>query len=131
MKLLNDFFYLGDTTTVAGETECGIRFDPQHAIYRAHFPGNPITPGVCMIQLVGELLEVLAGRRLMLKRIANVKFQHVLSPVEYPACRVVFHVIETRERLWKIKASLREGEIRFAQLSMLFEEPANDESETR
>ena len=131
MKLRNGFYHIEDTTSTEGETSYGIRLDAQHAIYRAHFPGNPITPGVCIIQLVAELLKQFTGRSLRLKRIVNVKFQHVLSPVEHATCRVVFRSIESEGRTWRIKAVVRDSEIQFAQLSMHFEEACSDESEER
>ena len=98
---------------------------------RRAFPGNPITPGVCLIQLVAELLEGVVGRQLALKRIVNVKFQHVLSPVEHPTCRVTFRSIESDGGVWKVRAVVRAAAMQFAQLSMIFEESANDAPESR
>ena len=35
-----------------------VLLDGEHGIYAAHFPGNPITPGVCkFLQLEKKLLE--------------------------------------------------------------------------
>lgn len=122
MNLLNDFFHL-EETTVTNEGTCHtLRLNPRHAIFQAHFPGNPITPGVCIIQMVAELFEQYAGRKLALKRVANVKFLHVLSPAEQTSCQVLFHSIETDGAVRRIKASVRAQETRFAQLSMVFED---------
>ena len=49
-------------------------------IYKAHFPGHPVTPGVCIIQTAVELVEAQLGQHLMLTRVKNVKFLSVLSP---------------------------------------------------
>lgn len=122
MRLLNDFFFLEETTVAEDGTCDALRLNPRHAVFQAHFPGNPITPGVCIIQMVAELLEHHTGRSLSLKRVVNVKFLHVLSPREQTTCRVVFHSIESEGPVWKIKASVGEGETRFAQLSMIFED---------
>lgn len=121
MKLLNDFFFLEETTVTEDGTCDALRLNPQHAIFQAHFPGNPITPGVCIIQMVAELLEHHTGRSLSLKQAVNVKFLHVLSPREQTTCRVVFHSLESDGLVWKIKASVEAGKTRFAQLSMIFE----------
>ena len=53
--LKNDFYQILDET--ASETR--VRLNPAHVIYQAHFPGRPITPGACQIQMV---TEILAGR---------------------------------------------------------------------
>jgi len=48
--------------------------------YAGHFPGNPVSPGVCNIQLIKECAELLAGRRLFLAFIEKCKFTAVLTP---------------------------------------------------
>lgn len=131
MKLQNGFFLIEKDLSEEGEKGYVLRLEPQHAIYRAHFPGNPITPGVCIIQMVAELLERMMERLLALKRVVNVKFQHVLSPVEHPTCRVVFRSIEVQEGLWKVKAVVTEAGIQFAQLSLVFEDVADDGTDPR
>lgn len=39
-----------------------VRLLPDSPIYRAHFPGWPITPGVCLVQIALELMEEMAGQ---------------------------------------------------------------------
>ena len=56
-----------------------IQLHEEHPIYQAHFPGNPITPGVCIVQMIGELAERQVGHSLILCKIANLKF---LAPVD-------------------------------------------------
>ena len=31
-----------------------VRLDASHPVYRGHFPGHPVLPGVCTLQLVRE-----------------------------------------------------------------------------
>lgn len=49
-------------------------------IYKAHFPGMPITPGVCIIQIATELLGDAVGKRLELRNVKNAKFLMPLIP---------------------------------------------------
>ena len=39
-----------------------IRLLPESPVYRGHFPGYPITPGVCLVQIALELIGEMAGR---------------------------------------------------------------------
>lgn len=57
-----------------------IRLKADCFIYSAHFPELPITPGVCVIQLVKELAERLFGKTLMINSIKNAKFLKVMQP---------------------------------------------------
>ena len=34
-----------------------VRLDASHPVYRGHFPGHPVLPGVCTLQLVRECLN--------------------------------------------------------------------------
>lgn len=58
-----------------------LRFDASHPIYKAHFPGNPITPGVCILEAVGMLTELKVGRKLCLVRAKSIKFVSTLNPL--------------------------------------------------
>ena len=66
------------------ETPAGCTYvlapDAGHAIYGAHFPGDPVTPGVCIIQTVKELAERTVGRPLFLRTVRNAKFLRVIDP---------------------------------------------------
>lgn len=57
-----------------------IKLNPQHFIYKAHFPGEPITPGVCIVQIAKELLEDMLSEELEVKAIKNVKFISTIIP---------------------------------------------------
>ena len=78
MKLLGSMFYIESAYPDAVQ----IRLNPEHAIYKAHFPGNPITPGVCIVQIVGEIVGERMGCKLQLRRIASLKFLQPISPIE-------------------------------------------------
>ena len=56
------------------------RLNPGHLIYRGHFPGNPVVPGVCQIQMVKELVEKSVNRRLRLTFSDNIKFLSMINP---------------------------------------------------
>lgn len=57
-----------------------ICLNSNHSIYAAHFPGNPITPGACIVQMCVEILSHHAGKKLILSSLANAKFLKPLNP---------------------------------------------------
>jgi len=90
MTLKNDMF-----TVVGGDAaKAAIRLNAGHPIYRAHFPGTPITPGVCQVQIIGELLSERVGRPLTLQEVVNLKFTAPISPVDHPELTVSFASID-------------------------------------
>lgn len=80
MVLKNELYRIKEKIVDGSETVYDIELNPEHFIYKAHFPGEPITPGVCIIQIAKELLEELLGVRLNTATVKNVKFLSVISP---------------------------------------------------
>jgi 3-hydroxyacyl-[acyl-carrier-protein] dehydratase len=60
--------------------EATIELDKEHAIFKGHFPGNPVMPGVCMIQIIKELTEKALDKSLFLSVCSNIKFMAIINP---------------------------------------------------
>ena len=82
MNFLDNLFILQSTE----ETETGflarLRCNSEHPVYKAHFPGNPITPGACLLKTAGEVMQQKTGRPLYLKSSKNIKYLSLLVPEE-------------------------------------------------
>ncbi len=61
-----------------------IKLNGESDIFTGHFPGNPIVPGVCSIQIIKEMAERIAGRELKLIRGENIKFVGIINPDKTP-----------------------------------------------
>ena len=46
------------------------------------FPGQPVVPGVCMMQMVKEILEKVIGEKTNLVRAGEMKFLAIINPKE-------------------------------------------------
>ena len=81
-------------------------------IYQAHFPGEPITPGVCIVQMGAELLEDLLCEGLQKKvkleicKVKNVKFLSVISPNESTVINYLMKKVEMSEDGSEVKAQM-------------------------
>lgn len=79
--LIKDFYTLKEINKVEeNEYEAFIHLNKDHAIFKGHFPGKPITPGVCMIQIVKELTSKIVDKQLFLKSSRNIKFMALINP---------------------------------------------------
>ena len=58
-----------------------IKLNKDHDIYNGHFPNNPITPGVIIIQIIKEILEEHLGYELFLREIINIKYILPINPI--------------------------------------------------
>lgn len=57
-----------------------IKINPSHDIFKGHFPGNPIMPGVMMMQVVKELIQTVVAKNLQMVKCSNVKFMNIVNP---------------------------------------------------
>jgi 3-hydroxyacyl-[acyl-carrier-protein] dehydratase len=96
--LLNDFFRI--TNVQKGDSHTlGIELNAGHQIFKGHFPGNPITPGVCLAQMVKESMEYITHKKLVLKQGSNLKFTAVLNPNEHPTVTINIQFKEKEDQL--------------------------------
>ena len=56
--LLKDFYTLAELDKSDTENlKAIIDLNKDHEVYKGHFPGNPVVPGVCLTQLIKEVME--------------------------------------------------------------------------
>jgi 3-hydroxyacyl-[acyl-carrier-protein] dehydratase len=79
--LLQDFYKIDTIDTVnEGKYLASITLNKDHAIFKGHFPGNPVTPGVCMMQIIKEITESILSTSLTMVSTTNVKFMALINP---------------------------------------------------
>ena len=120
MDFLDNLFILQSTE----ETETGFTArlccDPEHPVYKAHFPGNPITPGACLLQIAGEVLQRKTGRTLYMKSSKNVKYLNVLVPAEDKEVRFVFSNLAESETECKAQVVIADETQVYTKMSLTF-----------
>lgn len=119
MRLQNSLYRILSKDVSDPFVRYDIQLDANHFIYQAHFPGEPITPGVCIIQIAQELLEDHLGRNLAIQIVKNVKFLNVISPSETPDISYTFEkiVIDDSDKTCKVQTQIFSDEISMAKLS--------------
>ena len=76
MSLRNSLYYILESN----ESEYKIRFDASHPIFAGHFPGHPIVPGACLVQIAEELLSAHLGQKIRFTSVRNLKFRQPVTP---------------------------------------------------
>jgi len=89
LTLKNDFYKVKEKKQNSdSQISVVVELNPQHAIYKGHFPQQPIVPGVCQIQIVKELLEDLTGKKLQMTGGDNIKFTGMIIPDQSPVVNI-------------------------------------------
>jgi len=118
MKLLNNLYEIKQQTIAESGFEYIISLDKEHSIYKAHFPNNPITPGVCIIQICKELMEAHTGESLFLSKLNNVKFLSIIDPRVADTVKFSFSKISFEDSIYKCAVLVHWETIQFSKLSM-------------
>lgn len=99
-----------------------IRLDEGNVIYKAHFPNNPITPGVVIVDIACRLLGKLTNRQLEISEVKNAKFLNVLSPISHPEVEYVFRLVEATDKGIKTRVDVRWKGLIFSTISFIANE---------
>lgn len=118
MLLLNNLFTITGCSHTDEGFEYQILLDEKSIIYSAHFPGKPITPGVCIIQIAQELYEQDTKRTLRLMKIKNVKFLSVMVPGDNKSFVYKFRKIVEENGIVRFQVSVSREETVFAKMSL-------------
>ena len=79
--LLSDFFEIISQDDHENCLKTMVRINEKHPIFIGHFPKNPITPGVCIIQMAKEILMRKFGYAVQMKLGNNMKFMNPINPL--------------------------------------------------
>jgi 3-hydroxyacyl-[acyl-carrier-protein] dehydratase len=97
-----------------------ILVNENHSVFEGHFPGNPIMPGVCMMQIIKELTEQITERSLFMQSLSNVKFMALINPFVTPELILELDITVTEDDLIKVKNTTFFGETTALKLSSVY-----------
>ena len=60
--------------------EAILEINKNNEIFIGHFPGKPLLPGACMLQIVKEILESTLNTTFRLKKADQIKFLTLIDP---------------------------------------------------
>ncbi len=122
MALVNSFFSIVKKDMMDQTLRYVVELNPEHVIYKAHFPEQKVTPGVCAIQIVKELLEDHLDVKLAIVHVKNVKFLSIISPDKTPRVTFSFaHITHDEEaRNVRVQGCIEHNEDILVKFSITF-----------
>jgi len=109
--MLIDNFYtvLSSESSDASAWTVQIELNPEHLIYKGHFPGQPVVPGVCLLQLIKECAEDIRLQKLQITQVSSCKFLSAVNPMETPRLSMALTFKDAEEGKFQL---LAEGSIK-------------------
>jgi len=89
--------------------KAGLSVNAVSPIFEGHFPGQPVVPGACMLQILKDVLESALGYSIQLKKGDNLKFVGMIEPMRTNAIvlELTYKLIETE---MSVNAKLVDGD---------------------
>lgn len=97
MKFKDNYYRLVGVRNEGAHSLFSIALLPDCELYRGHFPGDPVCPGVCSIELIRQCAECLEREPLFIHRIKQCRFTVLLSPATYRELTVDLSLSPTGE----------------------------------
>jgi 3-hydroxyacyl-[acyl-carrier-protein] dehydratase len=108
--LLNDFFTITSLSGEGPSFKALLALNPRHRIFGGHFPGQPVVPGVCLMQMVKEVLETaLGGGGLRLTRADQLKFIALIDPWKAGELEIKLDCDRKEDGAVRVNASVLDG----------------------
>ena len=110
----------GIRQTADGEYACVIHFDPAFRGFEGHFEGNPIVPGVCLIEAARVFAEEVLKARLETRTFKQCRFRRPIFADE--KADVKLKLDADGPGAWKIQTEIRVEGVVSAQVRLRAEE---------
>lgn len=75
----NSLYTIENLQVAGGSVNATIRLNAAHPVFEGHFPGQPVFPGACMLDIVKDLASTALQKELRLMKADNLKF---ITPVD-------------------------------------------------
>jgi 3-hydroxyacyl-[acyl-carrier-protein] dehydratase len=100
----DNFYQIADLQQSEGRLNCTVSYNAAHLIFKGHFPGQPVVPGACTMDMIKELLEGAVGKKLLLRSTGQVKFLQLILPEIQPQVSLQW---EMKEDGYAVTAGLK------------------------
>jgi 3-hydroxyacyl-[acyl-carrier-protein] dehydratase len=114
---LNSLYQIKQILTEGDDSKFSfiIELNPSHKIFNGHFPGNPILPGVCMVQILKELLINYLDCKLILKNAGSIKYLSFIDPMVNNIIHINVEMNKTENGDISCKATLNSESVVFCR----------------
>lgn len=119
--LLDSLYTIISLDHTPGLIIADIELNEDHEIFQGHFPGQPILPGACMLQMIKEILQKEIFVSLQLKKAGVMKFLEMITPKENKLLQININYQQETEEIFRINAFIKSKEKLYFKFNGTFE----------
>ena len=113
--MIENYYKINDVIAGTGKTLFIVSLNSDCNVYKGHFPENPISPGVCNIQMIKECAESIAGKHLFMNHLQHCRLTTLITPLVYPQVEVTLFM-EKKADIYQLKATIGKSEEIYLEL---------------
>lgn len=118
--LNNNFFSYKIINQSDSEIEAEIELNNKSEIYKGHFPEIPITPGVCQVQMVSEIINEALNANYTLKSARDIKFLNLINPQEIVSLHLKLSLKQSSDNELNVNAILSKDGSKYLKMRALY-----------
>ncbi|MBC8034959.1 MAG: 3-hydroxyacyl-ACP dehydratase [Chitinophagaceae bacterium] len=108
--MLKGNFYTLTAQETSGDTVQAVALlNASHSIFDGHFPGQPVVPGVCMLQIVKEMTIDFMGKDLVLRKADTLKFLAVIDPLQTTSVGIQLNFTDREDNTIRVAGFFSNG----------------------
>lgn len=108
--LVPDYYSIKEQYKEADSFVFCVALNPACQVYEGHFPGSPVSPGVCNIQMIKECIELATGKELFMNYIQQCRLTTLITPQTHPELNIRIQILsETAEQV-KVRALIESND---------------------
>lgn len=115
MSLKNNLYTISTPEEqAAGTFKTKVALNPNHPIFEGHFPAQPVLPGVCLLNMLKDIIGAIKNKPVNLKSAATIKYIKLVDPEVEPALVFQIQISEGEGALQVIaESNLADGSANF------------------
>ena len=118
--LIKDFYQIKNLSSDGSGFVATIKLNPDHEVYKGHFPNQQVVPGVMHLQIINELMEKHVGKELFMGSIKRVKYLTPIIPSTSPELAFKLKNEKIDSRSIKSDVSISSNDIIFTKAKIEF-----------
>ena len=116
----NDFFKILSVEGAEGKFSVIAELNAAHEIFKGHFPGQPVVPGVCMVQMLKDTLAHIYKRKFTMKSASQLKYLAILNPDEVKVLNMEISVLKEDPEGLTVSGSFHKEGLIFLKYKAVF-----------
>lgn len=87
-----------------------LSLNAEHAIFKGHFPGQPVLPGVSQIEMLASAIEQETKKKAALDNAKSIKFLKIIDPTKISKLNLKGKILESSNNHIKVSAVIDTSE---------------------